>query len=207
MSSKTPKIPDGYRQDAQGRLVPEATIKPIDLHRDALVLGVHTQALEVAGIIATFKQAVLGQVDAFVQESADRFGARMGGSKGNLTFTTFDGKLKLVVAVQETLVFDERLQVAKQLVDECIRGWSEGSRPEIITLVADAFRVDKAGNISAGRILGLRRLEIKDRKWEKAMKAISESVSVASSKRYVRIYERNDETGAYQPISLDVAAA
>ena len=33
----TPSIPEGYREDRNGRLVPEAQIKPIDLARDQLV--------------------------------------------------------------------------------------------------------------------------------------------------------------------------
>ena len=32
-------IPAGYRQDAQGRLIPESMIKPIDVERDRLVRG------------------------------------------------------------------------------------------------------------------------------------------------------------------------
>ena len=32
-------IPEGYRVDAQKRLIPESMIKPIDLERDALVLA------------------------------------------------------------------------------------------------------------------------------------------------------------------------
>jgi hypothetical protein len=39
------------------------------------------------------------------------------------------------------------------------------------------------------------------------MQAIADSVRVASSKAYVRIYERVGDTDDYRPISLDVASA
>jgi len=67
--------------------------------------------------------------------------------------------------------------------------------------------VDKEGNLNTSRILGLRRVEIQDSRWQNAMQAISESVQVVSSKAYVRLYERVGETDQYVPIALDVAGA
>jgi hypothetical protein len=202
-----PKIPAGYRQDAQGRLVPEESIKQIDLDRDALVTAILAQAQERSGELAAFRTAVLEQVDRFVTASAERYKVKLGGKKGNLTLVSFDGRFKVIVAQSETLVFDERLLAAKELIDQCIRGWSEGASTELLALVNDAFRVDQAGKLSTGRILGLRRLNIEDRKWKKAMEAISESVQVASSKRYIRFYIRLEDSEEYVPVSLDVASA
>ncbi|WP_143413368.1 DUF3164 family protein, partial [Haemophilus aegyptius] len=70
-----------------------------------------------------------------------------------------------------------------------------------------AFNVDKEGNLNTSRILGLRRVDIQDERWQNAMQAISESVQVVSSKAYVRLYERVGETDQYVPIALDVAGA
>lgn len=70
----------------------------------------------------------------------------------------------------------------------------------------DAFQVDKEGNISIGRVLGLRRLDIKDDKWESAMKAISDAIQVVGSKSYVRVYERVGDSEKWVAISLDVAS-
>ncbi len=199
------RIPEGYRENANGDLVLITNIKEIDLLRDELVVSIAERALEKSGELATFKGTVMEEIQTFVQASADRFRVRMGGRKGNLTLFSFDGRYKVIMANQDQLAFDERLQVAKGLVDKCIRKWSEGSRPEIIALVNDAFQVDTAGNISIGRVLGLRQLEIKDPDWKKAMDAISESIKVVSSKSYVRVYERG-ENGDYRPIALDMAS-
>jgi hypothetical protein len=70
--------------------------------------------------------------------------------------------------------------------------------------VNNAFRVDQDGNIKTGEVLSLRRLQFEDTRWQQAMAAISDAVTVVGSKTYVRFYER-DERGQYQPISLDVA--
>ena len=131
---------------------------------------------------------------------------KLGGKKGNLTLYSFDGAIKVQVAIAEHMVFDEHLQAAKHLIDECIIDWSQGSRDEIKVLVQSAFDTDKEGKINTGRVLGLRRLDIRDEKWQMAMKAISESLQVVGSKEYIRFYERIGSSDQYQPISLDIAA-
>ena len=199
-------IPEGYRRDAKGCLVPEAMIKPIDRTRDELVGELSRQARIVSDGLREFKARVFADINAFVDLSAEQYGVKMGGKKGNLTLFSFDGAFKVQVAIAEHMVFDERLQAAKHLIDECIIDWSQGSRDEIKVLVQSAFQTDKEGKINTGRVLALRRLDIRDEKWQKAMLAIGESLQVVGSKEYVRFYERIGNTDQYQPISLDVAA-
>jgi hypothetical protein len=74
-----------------------------------------------------------------------------------------------------------------------------------MAIVNAAFATDKEGNISASRVLGLRRLDIQDATWKKAMDAIADSLQIVGSKSYIRVYERT-ENGEYRPISLDVAS-
>lgn len=199
-------IPDGYRADAKGCLVPESMIKPIDRTRDELVGELSRKARIVSDSLREFKARVFADINAFVDLSAEQYGVKMGGKKGNLTLFSFDGAYKVQVAIAEHMVFDERLQAAKHLIDECIIDWSQGSRDEIKVLVQSAFQTDKEGKINTGRVLALRRLDIRDEKWQKAMLAIGESLQVVGSKEYVRFYERIGNTDQYQPISLDVAA-
>lgn len=199
-------IPAGYRKDAQGRLIPESMIKPIDMERDSLVQAMITNAKGLNRQIGDFKVSVFGDVAAFVTLSAEQYDTKLGGKKGNVTLYSFDGRYKVQVATADNTVFDERLQAAKALIDECVKEWSQGSRPEIQVLVQDAFQTDKEGNLNTGRILALRRLEIEDERWKRAMTAIGESVQVVGSKQYVRFYERVGDSDQYAPISLDIAA-
>lgn len=206
MTTQKTTIPAGYRADAAGRLVPESMIKPIDRTRDELVIELVEAAKNISGGLEKFKAEVLRNVNAFVELSAEQYGVTWGGRKGNLTLYSYDGKYRVQVAIADRLVFDERLQAAEKMINECIIDWSQGSRDEIKMLVQDAFRTDKAGKINTGRVLALRRLEINDPKWQRAMTAIGESLQVVGSKSYVRFHERLEGTDKYSPISLDVAA-
>lgn len=205
MQNATQNTPDGYRKDAKGRLIPLESIKQIDLERDSLVMEIVAKALDVNKMLAQFKATVFADIQAFIELSGERYGAKVGGAKGNVSLTTFDGRYMIKRAVSDTLTFDEGLQAAKALIDECVHEWTEGARSEIRALINDAFNVDKEGKISTGRILSLRRLEIQDEKWQRAMNALSESVRVQCSKSYIRVYERIGDTDQYQPIPLDMA--
>jgi len=200
----TPSIPEGYREDRNGRLVPEAQIKPIDLTRDQLVQEKIQRALELREALRTFKADTFTDIGAFVQLSGEQYGAKIGGDKGNVSLYSYDGRFKILRACQDTIQFDERLQAAKALIDECLNDWTEGSRAELRTLVNRAFNVGQDGSIKTAEVLSLRRLQFDDARWQRAMTAISDAVTVVGSKTYVRFYER-DARGQYQPISLDVA--
>ena len=197
--------PDGYMENAQGHLVPLAQVKEIDLARNELVMEKVARALELQKQLSDFKAGIMGDIEAFIQLSAERYQASVGGKKGNVTLASFDGRFQIKRQISEFLTFDERLQAAKALIDECLKTWTQGSPTELQALVNDAFQVDKEGRINTGRILGLRRLDIDDDRWARAMQAISDSVQVRDVKAYFRIYER-DEHGHMRAIPLDVAA-
>lgn len=206
MSKEEDAVPKGYWKNATGALIPQAMVKPIDRERHTAVVGLCDQAKAMAAQLTGFKLEAMRAIEEFVSRSLDAYDVKHGGKKGNITLLSFDGRYKVVRQMQETIVFDERLQAAKALIDECIQGWSKGSNANIKVLVNDAFQVDSAGKISTGRVLGLRRLSITDETWARAMQAISDSMAVASTKPYVRFYERDERSGEYMPISLDVAA-
>jgi hypothetical protein len=199
-------IPAGYWEDANGALIPIAKIKDIDKDRHRTVSDLCKQAKEESARLFGFKATAMQAINDFVERSLQAYEVKHGGKKGNVTLMSFDGRHKIVRQMQESLAFDERLQAAKALIDECVKAWSKGSNDNIKVLVNDAFQVDREGRIATGRVLRLRTLKIEDEKWKTAMEAISDSIRVAGTKPYVRFYERDDATGTYHPISLDVAA-
>ncbi|WP_297645883.1 DUF3164 family protein [uncultured Treponema sp.] len=199
------EMKEQFLEDAQGRLVPIAAVKPIDLKRHEAVTSIMADTFRERDRLVEFKKSIWLRVQDFLAESAKDSGARkFGGVKGNVTLTSFDGRFKVMVAVNDTVQFNEKLQVAKQLIDKCIASWSEGANENLRAIVDDAFNVGKSGLVSTSRVLGLRRLNIKDTTWKKAMDAITESMQVASSKTYMRFYERQED-GSYRQIPLDVA--
>lgn len=199
-------IPAGYWQDASGSLIPESKIKDIDKLRHQVVTDLCHMAKQRRDGLAEFKAKAMQEVAALVATSMEQYGVKTGGEKGNVTLTSFDGKYKLVRQMQDRLVFGEQLLAAKALIDECVQAWSKDANDNIRALVNHAFQTDKEGKINTGRVLGLRSLDIQDEAWKQAMQAIADSTKTASTTPYVRFYERDEGTGEYKAISLDVAA-
>lgn len=199
-------IPEGYWKNPQGHLIPLDSVKTIDKTRDELVRSLFEKAEAQHQSLGVFKDLCFSEIAAFAECSANEYGVKLGRKKGNITLYSFDGSIKIQLAKHENLKFDERLQAAKALVDECVNEWVQGSRPEIISIINSAFQTDKQGEINTGRILQLRRLEINDERWQRAMQAIADSIQVIGSKAYVRFYKRVGDSDQYKPLSLDIAS-
>lgn len=198
-------IPDGYKVNAQGHLVPVSTIKPIDLLRDQTVNTIAAKAQDLFKALAEFKSSTFSDLEAFVATSAAQYGVEVGGDKGNLTLHSYDGRYKIVRSVADLIRFDEQLIAAKKLVDDCLSDWTDESRDELRALVNQAFQVNATGSVRTSEVLRLLRIDIKDPRWITAMEAVRNSIQVMGTKPYVRIYERIKGTDEYTPITLDLA--
>lgn len=193
-----------YMADGEGRLVPVNLVSEIDKTRDSLVKHILDNAIRLQEEMKKFKDDALSNIQAFVELSAMEYGVHFGGKKGNMNLASFDGMYKVQIQISEHMEFDERLAMAKQMIDQCIERWTVGSRDEVKALINDAFQVNKKGLLNKNRILTLRRLDIKDELWRKAMKAISDSLSVTGSSTYLRLYQK-DEYGKWVGIALDMS--
>lgn len=199
------KLPEGYLRDSAGRLVPVANIKPEHLLEDDLVRKLADTALEHSKRLADFKAAAFEEIGVLVSLLAQKYGAQPGGSKGNLTLNSFDGSIRVQVAVGDRMEFGPELQAAKGLIDDCLERWSQGANPHIRAIIHDAFDVGDQGKIQIDRILALRRLAIDDPTWQNAMQAIGDALRVTSSKRYIRFYRRPAPGREHVQLQLDIA--
>ncbi|GAA0311531.1 DUF3164 family protein [Rhodovulum strictum] len=203
---------DPMWMDSEGRYVPLSRISEADQMKDELVRRLTGGAKSMRSALAAFKESSLSEVMAAKDLIFEKYGARVGGPQGNVTFRSFDGSLEVEVAVSKRISFGPELQAAKALIDECIEDWAEGGNANIRALVEHAFQVNKQGRIDTGRVLGLRKLEMKtaegkpDPKWEKAMTAISDAIRVDGSATYIRFYEREERTGRMEQIVLNIAS-
>jgi hypothetical protein len=190
--------------NARGKEIPSNLVRPVDKIRDSVISNITEQAEFLSKKLSKFKEETFLDIYNFLELSASKYNTSFGGEKGNVTLTSFDGNSKVVLNIKENIAFDERLQIAKKLIDECIKIWVEDSRDEIKILVDRAFQVDKKGQINIRRILELRQVNILDEKWQLAMVAIGEAITVTNSKEYIRVYKRIED-GSYELINLDIA--
>lgn len=216
MTDQTPApIPDGrvemngstYMADAKGALVPVETIRADVILEDETVRKIVGYAQALSDQIARFKQHTFDDLGEFEALLAQEYDSTRGGRKGNKTFLSHDGLYKVQVAVADHIDFGPQLQIAKELVDECLNEWAENARPELRAIVTRAFNTDKAGQINRTEIFMLLRLDIEDARWKRGMEAIRDAMRVVGSKTYVRCYRRPTPESAWENITIDLAKA
>lgn len=195
-----------YMKDSEGRLVPVENVRPIDKLEDQLVNQLLSLARHHNNRLCDFKAEVFSDIKAFMDILSEKYNVKRGGRKGNLTLMSYDGLRKVQYQNADYIQFGPSLQVAKTLIDECITEWSDGANSNLKLIVDKAFQVNKEGKLNTGEILGLRRLNIPDEKWKRAMEAINDSIKVVLTRAYVRFYERKDIEAPWQSISLDMAS-
>lgn len=196
-----------YLRDAKGSLVPIEAVKPMDLLMDETVRAIITRAGAVSDQVSAFKRETFASIAALQELIAQLYSATLGGKKGNVTLTTFDGCMKVQLQVADLLEFGPELQAAKLLIDECLSQWSADSGVEIRALVNRVFQVNKEGQINRAELFMLMRVEIEDERWQQAMQAIRDSMRVIGSREYVRFYARPKPDAAWRAITVDIAAA
>jgi len=197
-----------YAADAHGRLTPVEMIKPQDQLMDELVRKIIGYAGDLNAQIARFRSHCADDISAFDSLLEQDYGGhRRRTKKGNRTYLSYDAKLKVQVQISERVAFGPELQVARDLVDECLSEWASGSRAEIRAIVGHAFQTDQEGQISRAAVYSLLRLEIDDSRWQCAMNAIHDAMRVVGSKTYIRCYRRDAVDSAWQPITIDMAKA
>jgi len=196
-----------YLRDAKGALQPLESIRPMDLLIDEQVRKILKFASELSAQVGRFKGHTfedIGSLQALVDQE---YGARLGGAKGNLTLTSFDGCQRVMLQMQDQIDFGPELQTAKKLVDECLSEWAADASANIRALVTRAFQVDKEGRINRAEIFMLLRVEIADERWQRAMDAVRDSIRILGSKAYLRFQTRPSPEAAWSSITIDLAAA
>jgi len=202
---RAPQVPEGMTLNALGHYVPTHLIKPEHRLEDQLVWLLTDRALDLQAQMAAFRADAFSDIDTLLETLTEKYQARRSGAGGNTTLVSFDGLRKVQVATGDFLTFGPELQIAKSLIDECLARWTEGGNDNIRAIVNDAFQVGKEGKIQVDAVLRLRRLDITDDTWVRAMGAIGDAIRTTHSKRYVRFYERKTHDGEWQQISLDLS--
>lgn len=194
-----------YMTDPQGRLVPKSSVNSARLLENDIVNDLYEKADGLQNKIRDFKSLTFSELDAFIETLAEKYNTSKGGKKGNVTFTNFEGTKRIIISIQDYIAFGPELEIAKDLVDECIMKWlASGTNKEISKLVTHAFRVDN-GRINVREVLRLKQIQIQDETWMKAMDAIDDAIRVDRSKKYVRFQKRSSADMHWETTALDIS--
>lgn len=208
-------VPDGivdvhgnpYMADGTGKLTALENIPTLKKLRDGMVRREFGFALALADQISRFRGHVMANLGDFDALMAQEYEVTVGGAKGNRSYTTFDGLMKIEVRMQDRIAFGPELQIAKVQFDACLTEWAADSRAEMRSIVTNAFDTDREGQINRTNIHILLNTESEDARWQAGQRAIRDAIHVIGAKEYVRFSMRASQKDRWQAVTIDLANA
>lgn len=194
-----------WMNDDRGAQVPLEAVKPAHKLEDEIVRKIFGYAEPLSAQLVRFMAHTMDDLDSHDSLLAQEYNVVRRGKKGNRTYTSYDGLMKVSVQVADVITFGPELQQAKSLIDACLTDWSSNAQAELQVFVTRAFDVDKEGKVRAAELFRLRRFEITDPRWLDAMRAISDAVRPQGTKQYVRFYKRATTEAVWVPVTIDLA--
>ena len=201
-----PPPPPGWVMDPKGRMVREAMVREQDRLEDQTVRVILAYGLDLARQVQRFRRHSAADLAALHALLAAQYTPRRVGQRGNTSYTSLDGRLRVLVQAQDQIAFGAEIQIARELIDGLIGQWGAEVRPEVQALIAHAWPVDRPGQIHRESVLRLLRLDIDDDEWRAAQRAIRDSIRIAGSKRYLRLQYRPTTEHGWRSIPIDLAA-
>jgi len=202
-----PAIPPGYREDSQGRLVPESTIRPHERERDDLVRALVARCVVARDDLADLKMDMLRDVAGHVARVAARYGVAIEGRSGGVVLESYDGRMRVERVTSERTTVGEGIHAAEQLVRDYLHDETTGASDGLVAIVDRSFRRNrKTGELNAARLLDLVGVDIDDDRWRRAQQAVREAIQPAGSVTYFRAYWRPRADQPWQQVALDFSA-
>ena len=199
-------IPSGYAVNAKRHMIPGELVRDADRLEDDVVRRILAFGLDLADQIARFRAHTFDDLATFLDLLGETYGRGKTAGKGGYSCTSFDGRLKVQVQVQDRITFGPELQVARELVNECLADWAADSQPEARAIIQNAFSVDKQGSVNREAIFRMRRLQIDDERWKRAQQAVSDSIRIEGAKSHVRLYMRSTPESKWTQVPINIAA-
>lgn len=196
-----------YMHNAKGQLTAIEMIKPQHKLQDEMVREEFGWAFALADQIRRFKGHAYEKLAAFDDLLSQEYNIVSRGAKGNRTWISFDGLMKIEVKIQDRLHFGSELHIAKEIFDRVLARKAADSAPEIRTMITNAFAVDKEGQINRANLFLLLQTESDDPEWQEGQRAIRDGIHVVGSQSYLRFTFREDFGEPEQVVTINLAKA
>lgn len=190
-----------YWIDHLDRKVHVSMIDPVDKKQDTVVERTFKKVETLHNKMIAVKQQLMTALDDYLEW--ERKQAEMERPEsGAFTMNNYDQTKKVQVKIPRVINFDNRFQMAETLINEYLNELLEGSAAQVRAIVSEAFQRDKEGKLSAPAVIRLKRINIKDDRWKRAMNLIDESMKIEYAKRYV-VLMRRDKGGEWETLKMN----
>lgn len=201
---------DATWTDADGNKVPFKFIPASDRKKESIAGKIVKGALKIERDLANFYEEVEAGYNEVYRQMLEDYELRYNKErkiKGSYSWYNFDKSIKIEASMNDLVKWDEAMMSeARQELDTYL-GLNLTDANELIRgLVQSAFHNSK-GMIDTGKVFQLLKYEgkIKQKNFANACRLMRGAQSVASSKKYTRIWVREAD-GSYRNVNLNFSS-
>jgi len=202
----SPGIPDGYREDALGRLVPESTIADHLLLADALVCRLVARVQAASEELAALKADLLCAVAEHVALVATQYDVDITGRTGDVRLESYDGRRRIERTSATRLDVGEQVHAAEALVRQYLDDETAGASAGVRALIARAFRRGHKLKPPGARLIDLGAGYGGAARWLAQRFGCRDAIHATDTVTYFRAYVRTHADESWRQVPLDFSA-
>lgn len=187
----------GHMIDHKGRQVPLSIIPKHTLERDALVKQLFAEAKSFSDKKYDFYSAMFHAVENFQMEAATRHNVKIGGEKGHITLTSYDGHIQIVIDINRKIQFNEMLGASLEKAAKIVHKHAENGTPFIKSIANWLIDGWDVKNLPAFKLMMLVHANIDDQEWPEVRKMLEESYDFVAGNKCLNVYQI-DQNGKHR---------
>lgn len=178
--------------DAAGREVPAKYVPKFAKEKDAAARKIlEAWRKEEARLKALWKETVAAveKIHAGARKEEKLEPAAVA-DKGYFSFRTFDGRVTVRLDRAREVVFNEKLDLAKELIDEAVEEIAGEAAGDLRTIVESAFKPrGKNRTLDRQRLSDICKMNVRNAKWQKAVELIKAAAEESQRMDYLRVLD------------------
>ncbi|MFT4062555.1 MAG: DUF3164 family protein [Edaphocola sp.] len=177
--------------------------------RDDLINELAGEAYKIAAWLMQLKTDAVTRLNEH-RERMLEYGDLRRGAQNKGSFELKNDQWKVQFSSQTVKRFDERAYIAEKKVNEFLKSFLRKKDKGTYELITGLLKRDEeTGQFDIDMINRLYKYEdsFDDPNWQEGIKLFKEAYSPTGTAQYVRFYQKNEETGAWENLVLDFAKA
>ena len=171
--------------------------------RNDFVVKTANRFLEIQEILKDFKIESMQVGNAMHREMYEVFGKEEKETK-QFQLVSDDGNFKLVIQSQEKFSFDETAEVHINTIKQVLEDKFASRNKTMYKILTSLLIKNGKGDWNSNKVLELSNFidDVKDERFTEAIKGLRHSAHHSGTAKYFNAYEKNQETKAWQNISI-----
>jgi hypothetical protein len=192
--------------DETGLVIPANRITPFEKSKEKAAIKALNGAKKANTALLAYKKELMKLCDDVYAQAAAENNVKPD-AKGNFVWYSFDRAIKIEVAINDRIEFDDlTITAAREKFNEFLDANIEGKVDFAKDLINDAFQTSR-GKLDTKKIMSITkyRMKIPDAVFQEALDLLEKAIRRPDSKRYFRVWEK-DKEGEYLAIDLNFSS-